>query len=172
MTIKSVSFREAFNAESTDEYPVALAEITPAGASEPVRICSEPVQRLSSDPLRYGVVHNGEEYEWVIMSVGLPDDQQGKPPSTTLIFENVVEDMAATVRGVTPGTQADVVLKVVLSSAPDEIEERYVMKATSASYNAMQVSLDISREPIESEPWPAFRMTKNGQIFGFPGLFR
>lgn len=168
MTTLSLSFRQAFNEESTDEYPVVLVEITPAGASEPVLICSEPVQRLSTDPLRYGVVHDGEEYEWVLMSAGLPDDQQGKPPSTTLIFENVVEDMAATVRGVAPGTQADVVLKVVLSSAPDEVEERYVMKATSASYNAMQVSLDISREPIESEPWPAFRMTKDR----FPGLFR
>lgn len=168
MTIKSISLRQAFNAESTDEYPVILVEITPAGASEPVLICSEPVQRLSTDPLRYGVIHNGDEYQWIMMSAGLPDDQQGKPPSTMLIFENIVADMAATVRGVTPGTQADVVLKVVLSSAPDEIEERYVMKATSASYNAMQVSLDISREPIESEPWPAFRMTKDR----FPGLFR
>jgi hypothetical protein len=168
VTTLSLSFRQAFNEESTDEYPVVLVEITPAGASEPVLICSEPVQRLSTDPLRYGVVHQGKKYQWVLMSAGLPDDQQGKPPSTTLIFENVVEDMAATVRGVTPGTQADVVLKVVLSSAPDEIEERYIMKATSASYNAMQVSLDISREPIESEPWPAFRMTKDR----FPGLFR
>jgi hypothetical protein len=164
----SMSFRQAFNEESTDEFPVILVEITPAGASEPERICSEPAERLSSDPLKYGIIHNGEEYGWVVMSSAWPDDQEGKPPSTTLIFANVTEDMAATIRGVTPGTQAQVVMKVVLSSAPDDVEESYVMKATSGSYNAQQVSLDVSREPIESEPWPAFRMTK----VNFPGLFR
>lgn len=168
MTTLSLSFREAFNAESTDEFPVVLVEITPAGSSEPVRICSEPAERLSADPLRYGITHDGEEYGWVMMSTTWPDDQEGKPPSTTLNFENVSEDMAATIRGVTPGTQADVVLKLVLSSAPDDIEESYVMKATSGSYNAQQVSLDVSREPIESEPWPAFRTTKAR----FPGLYR
>ncbi len=168
MTTLSLSFRQAFNEESTDEFPVILVEITPAGASKPERICSEPVQRLSTDPLRYGVIHQGEEYGWVVMSSAWPDDQEGKPPSTTLIFANVTEDMASTIRGVTPGTQADVVLKMVLSSAPDEVEESYVLKATNGSYNAMQVSLDVSREPIESEPWPAFRTTKAR----FPGMYR
>jgi hypothetical protein len=172
MTTLSLSFRQEFNEGNTDEQPIVLVEITPSGATKPVRMSSEPISRLwfdeSINRYVYGIRHLGNDYPWVVMSAGLPDDQQGKPPSTTLIFENVVEDMAATVRGVTPGTQADVVLKVVLSSAPDEIEERYVMKATNASYNATQVSLDISREPIESEPWPAFRMTKDR----YPGLFR
>ena len=168
MTTLSLSFRQAFNEESTDEYPVILVEITPSGASEPVRICSEPAERLSADPLRYGIRHQGEEYEWVVMSAAWPDDQEGKAPSTTLVFANVVEDMAATVRGVTPGTQADVRLKLVLSSAPDFVEETYDMKATNGTYNAVQVTLDVSREPIEMEPWPAFRMTK----VNFPGLFR
>jgi hypothetical protein len=168
VTQLSLSFRQAFNAESTEEIAVILVEITPAGASEPVRISSEPVSRLSSDPLRYGISHQGNEYEWVMMAAAWPDDQENTPPSTKLIFENVVEDMAATVRGVTPGTQAAVTLKMVLSSAPDDIEEQYDMKATNASYSATQVSLDVSREPIESEPWPAFRMTKQR----FPGLFR
>lgn len=168
MTRLSLSLREAFNAESTDEFPVVLVEITPAGAMEPERICSEPAQRLSDDPLRYGIVHQGNEYQWVFMSTSLPGDDQDTPPSTTLIFENVVEDMAATARGVTPGTQAQVILKVVLSSAPDDVEELYEMTATNATYNAQQVSLDVSREPIESEPWPAFRTTK----VNFPGLYR
>lgn len=164
----SMSFRQAFNEESTDEFPVVLVEITPAGATEPVRICSEPAERLSTDPLKYGIIHEGEEYGWVVMSSAWPDDQEGKPPSTTLVFANVTEDMAASVRGVTPGTQAQVVLKMVLSSAPDDVEESYVMKATNGSYNPQQVSLDVSQEPIESEPWPAFRTTKAR----FPGLYR
>jgi hypothetical protein len=76
--------------------------------------------------------------------------------------------MAATARNVTPGKQASVILKLVVSSAPDVIEERYEMTAIGATYNAAQVSLDISREPIETEPWPADRTTK----MNFPGMYR
>lgn len=168
MTTLSLSLRQAFNAENTDEFPVILVEITPSGSSEVHRLCSEPSQRLSLEPLRYGIIHQGDEYPWVVMSTALPGDEEGKPPATTLIFANVVEDMASVIRGVTPGTQADVVLKLVLSSAPDVVEEQYKMKAISGGYNAQQVTLDCSREPIEMEPWPAFRMTKRR----FPGLFR
>ncbi|MDB5618472.1 DUF1833 family protein [Tardiphaga sp.] len=164
----SLSFREAFNAENTDEFPVILVEITPPGLGETLYICSEPAVRLSADPLRYGIVHLGQEYQWIVMTAAWPDDQDGRPPATTLVFANVVEDMAATVRGVTPGTQTEVVLKMVLSSAPDDVEESYIMRATNGSYNAQQVTLDVSREPIEAEPYPAQRMTKNN----YPGLFR
>jgi hypothetical protein len=168
MVEQSLSARHAFNAEDTEEYPIVLAEITPAGATEAALISSEPAQRLSTDPLRYGLVHLGREYQWVMMSASVPDDQEGTPPATTLIFANVAEDMAATARGVTPGTQAKVVIKVVLSGAPNEVEEVYEMTAVNATYNAQQVSLDCSREPIETEPWPAQRMTKQQA----PGLFR
>lgn len=167
MPTLSLSFRAAFNAETTDEIPVVLVKVTPA-AGDPVYLCSEPAERLSDDPLRYGIVHQGQEYEWVLMSAAWPDDAEGKPPSTTLIFANVVENMASVVRDVTPGTQADVEMKMVVSSAPDHVEEIYLLKATGSNYNAQQVTLEVSREPIELEPWPAQRMTKQR----FPGLFR
>lgn len=155
----SLSFRQAFNEESTDDFPVVLVKLTPTGSETSYYLSSEPVSRLSVDPLRYGVIHQDQEYEWVLMSMAWPDDQEGSPPSTSLIFANVVEDMAAVARGVAPGTQADVVLSLVISSDTDAVEESYIMKATGATYNAMQVSLDVSREPIETEPWPAQRMT-------------
>jgi hypothetical protein len=168
MTQLSLSSRQAFNAETTDEFPIVLVEIIPPGATSPVRLASEPAERLSTDPLRYGIVHQGKEYGWALMALALPGDEQDSPPATKLIFENVVENMAATARNVTPGKQASVVLKLIISSAPDVIEERYEMTAIGATYNAAQVSLDISREPIETEPWPADRTTK----MNFPGMYR
>jgi hypothetical protein len=168
MPTLSMSFREAFNAENTDEFPVVLVEITPAGSEETQYLCSEPAVMLAVDPMRYGIVHQGQEYQWVLMSQRWPGDQEASSPSSTLVFENVVEDMAAAARSVTPGTQADVIMSLVVSSDPDTVEERYVMKATGASGNAQQVTLDVSSEPIELEPWPAQRMTK---VFS-PALFR
>lgn len=163
----SLSFRTAFNGESTDDEPIVLVALTPAGG-ETVYLSSHPTQRFSLEPLRYGTISNGIEYEFVLMSMAWPDDQEGSPPSTSIVFENVVADMAATARGVTPGTQADVAMSLVLSSDSDSVEESYAMKATGATYNAQQVSLTLSREPIELESWPAQRMVKNN----FPGQFR
>jgi hypothetical protein len=102
------------------------------------------------------------------MSMAWPDDQDGSPPATSLVFANVVENMADVARSVTPGTQADVVMKLVMSSDIDFVEESYVMKATGATYDAQKVSLSVAREPIETEPYPAQRMTKQR----FPGQYR
>lgn len=167
MTAVSLSWRSAFNAESTDEEPVVLVVFTVPGGDTHY-LSSHPTQRLSIDPLRYGTMHDGQEYGFVLMSMAWPDDQEGKAPSTSLVFENVVEDMAAAARAITPGQQADVTMMLVLTSDTEFVEERYEMKATGATYNAQQVTLTVSREPIETEPWPAQCMTKNNM----PGLYR
>jgi hypothetical protein len=163
----SLSFREAFNAESTDVEPIVLVELTPDGG-ETRYLSSHPTQRLSADPLRYGTVSTGVTYDFVLMSMAWPDDQDASPPATSLVFANVAEDMAAVARGVTPGRQADVVLKLVMTSDTDFVEESYIMKATGATYDAQRVSLSVAREPIEMEPYPAQRMTKQR----FPGQYR
>ncbi|MEH2705231.1 hypothetical protein ABIF21_000016 [Bradyrhizobium elkanii] len=169
----SLSFRQAFNAEATDDVPIVLVALTPNDGGETVYLSSDPTQRLSEDPLRYGTISKGpdgqtREYEFVLMAMAWPDDQEASPPATSLTFDNVAEDMAATARSVTPGTQADVVMSLVTSSDPDFVEETYLMKATGATYDAQSVSLSVSREPIETEPYPAQRMTKQR----FPGQFR
>ncbi len=172
MTTLSLSFRTAFNAEDTEEFPVILIEITPDGSADTYYLSSEPAALIFPDPDtghdRYGIVHQGVEYPWLQIAASWPDDQEGKPPSTTLTFANVVEDMSAQIRAVTPGTRATVIMKMVLSSAPDEIEDQKEMIATGGGFNAQQVTLNVSREPIEMEPWPAQCMSKDEA----PGLFR
>jgi hypothetical protein len=42
------------------------------------------------------------------------------------------------------------------------------LAAMRASYDAAQIAIEVSRESILGEPWPAYRMTQNR----FPGLFR
>lgn len=163
----SLSFREAFNAAATDVEPVVLVEITPNGGDTQY-LSSHPTKRLSLDPLAYGTTSNGIDYKFVLMTMAWPDDQDGSPPGTSLVFANVAEDMATAARSVTPGRLADVVLKLVSTADVDFVEETYVMKATGSTYNASQVTLTVSREPIESEPYPAQRMTKQR----YPGQFR
>lgn len=162
----SLTARTAFNAQATSQEMVVLVEIYPPDQSAPIRLTSHPTERLSIDPLRYGTISNGNTYEFVLMSVMRPDDQEGTPGPTSLIFENVVTDMASVVRStIEPAT---VNLYLVLASNPDAIEEQYLgFKTSRATADANRVTIDISLAAIVNEPWPAHLQTPTR----FPGLF-
>jgi len=165
--LASLNARAAANAEQTDQVPILLVTVRHASLPEPAYLSSDPTVRLSADPLAYGTRHQGKAYGFVLMGAVLPDDQKDSPPKTTLAFENVDRDMAKALRSITPGTYASVDLTVVLAGTPDVIEARFTnLRGIRGTYDAAQVSLDVSREPFTSEPMPAGRMTANR----FPGL--
>ncbi|MDB5620506.1 hypothetical protein [Tardiphaga sp.] len=164
MTSLSISTRKSFNAESSDDVPVVLIELWTLDG--PHYLSSDPTERLSTDPLKYGTRHSGNDYGFAMMSAAWPDDQDRKPPSTSLVFANVAEDMAKAARSGTD--QFEVVMKLVMSSNPEFIEDICTLTCTGSTYNATQLTLTVSREPIEAEPYPAHRMTRER----FPGLFR
>jgi hypothetical protein len=117
--------------------------------------------------LRYGTVHRGDEYEFVLLSALLPDDQESALPTVSLAFDNVAADIVEIVRSVT--TPAAVDLALVLASDPDVIEEQHTgLRVLRASYDADRVTLDIARQELVPRPWPAHRMTESR----FPGQFR
>ncbi len=163
----SLTMRAAGHSQSTSEAVAVLVTIAHPSLPQPARLSSDPTKRLSIDPLAYGTVSQGHEFAFVMMSALLPDDQQDGPPRSTLVFENVDRDMAAPLRVITTPVSVD--LRVVMAATPDAIEQEYTgLQGVRSAYDAHQVSLDISREPFTSLPWPAGRMTKNR----FPGLFR
>lgn len=162
----SLNARTSFNAEVTEDVWAVLATIEHPQLVTPLRISSDPTVRLSEDPLRYGTRSRGEVYEFVMMSVGLPDDQQGRASAASLVLANVAEDMAKVVRSVTsPGAAR---LELIWASEPDAIEETWELVIVKARYDAERVTLELSREPVVNEPYPSQRMTRDR----FPGLFR
>jgi len=161
----SLHARAAIQGQETDQVPVMLATITHPSLSVPAYLSSDPTERISADPLVYGTRHAGIVFPFVLMGAVLPDDQDKSPPKTTLVFENVDADMGRVLRSIPSPASVD--LAVVLAATPDVIELQFTgLRATRGSYDANQVSLDISREPFTSEPMPAGRMTKAR----FPGL--
>lgn len=163
----SLTLRHAMFAENTGEVAVVLATITHPDLVAPVRLSSDPTERLSDDPLVYGTVSNGETFEFVMMSAVLPDQQRGQSPRAAIVLENVDRDSVALLRSIT--TPMRVKFDLVLASAPDAIEESYTdLRAAKAGYDADRITLDISREPFTAEPWPAGKMTQ-GRL---PGMHR
>lgn len=163
----SLTMRTAMQAERTEEIAVALVTITHPDLDEPVLLSSDPTERLSSDPLIYGTVSRGQRYPFVLVSVVIPDERKGSPPSSQIVLENVASDMVALIRSIsTPG---QVKIEVVRASEPDQVERTFDgLDIVKASYSAENVTLDVSRELFANEPWPSQRMTRQR----FPGLHK
>jgi hypothetical protein len=164
MPLIPLTTRRAMHSEQTGEVEVMLVTVTHPNLDAPVRVSSDPTQRLSVDPLRYGTISNGVEYPFVLMSAILPDDTKGSPPRTALVFDNIDSDMVALARSFINPATADI--DVVLASAPDFVTQRYAgLKITRSNYDETSVTFDLSREHLTFEPFGA-RQTK---VF-FPGL--
>ncbi|GJE00540.1 DUF1833 domain-containing protein [Methylobacterium isbiliense] len=163
----SLNARQAVNAPCTDQVPVVLTEIRHSTLVTPLRLATDWTVRVSTEPLVYGFRHGGNVYEFIQMSAIWPDDQDRTAPKTTLVFANVTRDMVAPLRAILDPVYVD--LTIVMADTPDVVEARYTnLRGIRGSWDASQVPLDISREPLTSEPMPAGRMTKAR----FPGLFR
>lgn len=165
----SLAARKEMNKPATGATPITLVVIEHEDLEEPVRLSADYTETLSVEPLMFGTVSNGQTYRFALMSANLPDDQEGSPPRTTIVFENVDQDQVAVLRSMSPFKVATVSLYVVMASSPDAIEVEFTgLNGGRVDYDAGQITMEISREPVASEPWPCDRMTKAR----FPGLHR
>lgn len=176
----SISARAAFNAPAADLTPILLVTVRHPDWASPYRLASDYTVRLSADPLRYGVVSGGATYEFLVMSGTWPDDQDAAPPSFQLVFMDLTpvanaagiaigEGLAGIARAISPLAPAAIDLALVLAAAPDVVETRATdFQASKATITPESLTLDVARQPVTAEPWPAAYMTRAR----FPGLFR
>lgn len=170
----SLNARDSFNAQSSAEVEVALFHIEHDDLEAPVRLSTDPTVRLSEDPLYYGTRSSWynsdpdtEPFLFVLAATDLPSDLEDVPAAATIVLENIDIQIAKVLRSFTD--RARVSMAVVLSSAPDVVEIEYRgLSLMSANGTAAEITLEISREPIEDEQVPMDRFTKQR----FPGLFR
>jgi len=170
----SLTARESFDAPSTAEVELVLFVIEHASLDAPIRLSTDPSERISTDPLYYGTRStwmgadpHSDPYLFVLVSSDVPSDLEDAPASATFILQNVDNDIATLLRSFTD--QATVHMAVVLASSPNtpEIEYRDLVM-TGCEGNAAEVSITISRAPIEDEGAAMDRFTKDR----FPGCFR
>lgn len=167
MTTKSLLFRRSAYADASEVVPVILLKISHTDLASPVYLSTDPTERFSTDPLTYGTTSQGQQYSFILVSATIPDDVKGEVPKASLIIDNVDSDIVKLIRSFS--TYANVDMSVVLSSAPDVVEQSYpAMQIVKATYDANQITLDLSRVLIEDMPFPSERMTRNR----FPGLWK
>ena len=170
----SLNARLAQDAQNTSEIYVALFCIEHPMLDSPVRLSTDPTERLQVEPLMYGTRSTWldantvtDPYLFVLASTVLPSDLDDAPAEGNIVLENVDNDIAKLLR--TFSDLATIHMAVVLASSPSLIETEYQdLKITTGTINAGEITLSFSRENVEEEYVPAGRMTKNR----FPGLHR
>lgn len=162
----SLAFRAAANAEETREILVFLVTITHESLDLPKRYSSDPTARLSTDPLKYGTVSRGDTFEYLPMTLQLPDDSSDSAPTMKLVLDNVTREAIPLIRSIS--TPAQVSVELVLASAPDDVEATWPdFDVVNASYDATTVSLELAINALVNEPYPSGTFTPAG----FGGLF-
>ncbi|AWI83071.1 hypothetical protein CEW88_04975 [Alloyangia pacifica] len=170
----SLNARTAFDAATTSEVEVVLFQFEHSALPAPIRISTDPTVRLSADPLMYGTRSTWlgsnpttEPFLFVLASAELPGDQEDAPPAAQLVLENVDNRIADQLRSVV--RRATVHMAVVLASSPNDVEVEYRnLKLISSEGDAGEITLQVSRQPIEEEVVPMDRFTRDR----FPGLHR
>jgi len=163
----SAAFKAALLAERSSETIAALITIEHDDLDTPLRISTDPTQRITTDPLVYGTVSRDETYYFLpIEELTLPEDAQDAPPAMRITFSNVSRDSITLLRSTT--TPAKVTVEIVLASDPDQVETSFPdFDLTNADYDAAWVTLSLTLDALATEPFPAGSFTPAS----FPGLF-
>jgi len=100
------------------------------------------------------VISNGITYVAFPFEIALPESPENSPPRAELTISNVGREISQAIRSV--GSPPSVTIAVIRQATPDVIEALHVgMKLTGVSYDAQQVSGQLVREDLVTEPYPA-----------------
>ena len=162
----SLNFRKAANAAQTGEIPVVLVTVAHDLLDEPMRFSSDPTQRLSTDPLRYGTVSRGHSFDYLPMQMTPPEDGDDNTPSIELIVTSLTKQLTPLLRSTQ--TPARVTTEIVLASSPDNVEGAWPdFDLVNANGAGSDVTMTLSVEALSTEPYPAGLFSPGN----FPGLF-
>lgn len=168
----SLNARLALDAPASAEIEVALFLIEHPDLDAPIRLSTDNTERLSVDPLLYGTRSTWrganpvtDPYLWIVASAVLPGDDDEAPASARLVIENLDAGLTTLLRSFTePPT---ISIAVVLADSPDVIEAEWTgLQLASADITDAEITLTLSRDEVELEPFPPGRMTR----LNFPGL--
>lgn len=169
MTV-TASFREAAYAAETGRVILVLFTLTHEGLAVPIRISSDPTQRIESlttdAEIVYGTVSRGETYVFLPLTIKLPSDTDEGPGEMTIQFDNIHRAYTQTIREIF--TPVAVNVEIVLDNALDTVEAQWPeFLLTNIRYDAATISGTLKLETLEREPFPAGSFTPSQ----FPGLF-
>lgn len=163
----SLSFKEAAYSQETDDVFIALVTFYSDELEAPIRICSDPYQRLTSlGEDIYGLISNGDTYIFMPFDIWLPRDDKSGTVSAKMTIENIDRKIVEQARAVRK--PVTVKIQCVMSSNLDFVEIEYDnFKLSDLSYDSTQIEGNLTLDYWGLEPFPSGRFIPSD----FPGLF-
>lgn len=154
----SAGMVKALLGRETDQVIVFLLTINHASLAAPLRLCTG----MAGDD----VVSGGNTYTAAPFDISWVSDGE-QAPSAQLTALNVDRAVGQALESLT--SPADVTIQAVLASSPDTVERTAAyLQLRNARWNAVQLTADITRKAISTEPFPRFRISP----LYFKALFR
>jgi hypothetical protein len=145
-------------ARQADKVLVALLTVSHADLAAPLRLCTG----MPGDD----IVSGGNTFTAAPFDIGWPNDDD-QVPVAQLVAMNVDRAIGQALESI--NDPAEVTLQAVLASSPDTIERTAAkFQIRNARWNAIQLTADITRNTISTEPCPKYRITP----LHFAALFR
>lgn len=145
-------------ARQADKVLVALLTVSHADLAAPLRLCTG----MPGDD----IVSGGNTFTAAPFDIGWPNDDD-QVPVAQLVAMNVDRAIGHALESI--NDPAEVTLQAVLASSPDTIERTAAkFQLRNARWNAIQLTADITRNTISTEPCPKYRITP----LHFAALFR
>ena len=135
-----------------------------------LRIADNYTQRLSDAStdadISYGIISRSTNFYFLPMEVTLPSEEANTAPRCSIVLTDVTKQVVPIIRQISGPPR--VKIELVLNSSPDTVEVSFdKFYLSSISYNANQVTAELSMIDFAVEPFPAYSFTPKY----FPGLF-
>ena len=171
MTV-SVNFRRAAYDPETGRFPIALITIDHDDLTTPIRISTDPTQRLTGEgyttdaDVVYGTISRGKTFIFCPVRLKLPDDTPEGPGEMQIEIDNVHQQYTETIREIHSPPTFNV--ELVLDDDPDTVEAQWPeYELRHVQYNESTITGTLKMESFTAEPFPAGSFTPAQ----FPGLF-
>lgn len=164
----SNSFLRGAFASETGICPIILLTITHPGLSAPIRVSSDPTQRISetASDVIYGTRSRENDFIFFPFSLTLPTEEDDGPQNMRITLDNVTREYISILR--TISGPPSVLTEIVLSESPDLVEASWPeFLLTEVKYDALTIEGTLALETLTREPFPALSFTPNA----FPALF-
>lgn len=166
-----------FKPDSSQTLITLLTIYDPAdatGATVLTRLADNYTQRLNDavtdTDIIYGVRRSesgtSRDYMFLPMQITLPSEEQNTAPRCSIVLNDVTRYVIPIIRALTapPKVKLELVLNTSVSTTEVSFDKLYI---SSISYDANQVTAELSMIDYAVEPFPAYNFTPKQ----FPGLF-
>lgn len=162
------ALKQIFSPDSDSDL-ITLLTITDANTGEVLaRIADGYTQRVGEDGVNvlYGVVSNGQTYNFLPMEITLPTEDEAEAPRCSITMYDVTSYLVPVIRELREAPR--VTLQLVLSKTPDNVEIEFTdFYISNFNYNAQSVTAELSMTDYGREPFPMYSFTPQY----FPGMF-